>query len=110
MQPGGALHKPSPFVPIVTPIRPTRHDDIFFFKEEKEYFEFTPYSQHRIFLDDRFWPTVGHYFQAQKFLEKREIFSQIEACNSAYRAWEIAHDPKNVSVSLSVLRTSSGVK
>ena len=105
MLPGGALHKPVPIVPKASPIRPTRHDDIFFFDTAKEYFEFTPYSHHRIFLDGKFWPTVGHYFQAQKFIGKPEIFAQIEACNSAYRAWEIAHDPKNVVVSLTHLFT-----
>ena len=103
MQPGGYLHKSSSVAPETSPLKtltPTRHDDIFFFSEAKAYFDFTPYSQHRMFLDGNFWQTVGHYFQAQKFLGNPEIFAEIEACNSASKAWDIAHDAKHVIVSL----------
>ncbi|KAI6657310.1 hypothetical protein LOD99_58 [Oopsacas minuta] len=85
IQPGGILHKPLAY-----------SDDIYFFNADTDYFEFTPYSMHRIQLDYKYWPTVSHYFQAQKFTGKPEIVTQIAACNSAQSAWDIAHDEKNI--------------
>lgn len=40
---------------------------IYFYSETQPYFEFTNFSLHGFELDGLRWPTVEHYFQAQKF-------------------------------------------
>ena len=42
---------------------------IYFYTPNDEYGCFSNFSRHGIFLDDCYWPTVEHYFQAQKFLD-----------------------------------------
>ena len=39
-----------------------------FYKPSDPYGEFSNFSLHSIYLDGKNWPTVEHYFQAQKFL------------------------------------------
>ena len=60
-----------------SPLKATPNNDaIEFYGRDKLYFEFTPYSEHTIYLDDFLWKTLNHYFQAQKFTsnnEKRQI-------------------------------------
>lgn len=38
-----------------------------FYRTGDEYGEFSNFSKHRVFLNERLWPTTEHYFQAQKF-------------------------------------------
>ncbi len=40
---------------------------IYFYSSNDEYFEFSNFSKHGFALKDKYWPTVEHYFQAQKF-------------------------------------------
>lgn len=40
---------------------------IYFYSKTKTYFEFSNFSPHGFELDGLRWPTVEHYFQAQKF-------------------------------------------
>ena len=57
-------------------IAASNNDVIEFYGRDKPYFEFTPYSEHTVCLDDILWKTLNHYFQAQKFNsnnEKRQI-------------------------------------
>ena len=42
---------------------------IYFFKPHDEYGCFSNFSPHGVELDGRYWPTVEHYFQAQKFTD-----------------------------------------
>ena len=42
---------------------------IYFFKPQDEYGCFSNFSPHGVELDGRYWPTVEHYFQAQKFTD-----------------------------------------
>jgi N-glycosidase YbiA len=42
---------------------------IYFYTPNDEYGCFSNFSRHGIFLDEHYWPTVEHYFQAQKFLD-----------------------------------------
>lgn len=39
---------------------------IMFYSSTKEYFEFSNFYRSQIYLDGRVWPTVEHYYQAQK--------------------------------------------
>jgi ribA/ribD-fused uncharacterized protein len=49
-------------------------------------------SDHPIELDDRRWPTVEHYFQAQKFLEF-DLQEIIRRAPTAQRAVELGRNP-----------------
>jgi ribA/ribD-fused uncharacterized protein len=40
---------------------------IYFFSESDPYFELSNFSPHGFAVDGAHWPTVEHYFQAQKF-------------------------------------------
>jgi ribA/ribD-fused uncharacterized protein len=40
---------------------------IYFYSRSSQYGEFSNFSPHGFELDGAFWPTVEHYFQAQKF-------------------------------------------
>lgn len=40
---------------------------IYFYSQHDEYGYFSNFSAHGFELDGRYWPTVEHYFQAQKF-------------------------------------------
>ena len=42
-----------------------------FYRTNDTYGGFSNFSRHAIFLDGAKWPTTEHYFQAQKFLDKR---------------------------------------
>ncbi|MEO0536615.1 MAG: NADAR family protein [Cyanobacteria bacterium P01_A01_bin.123] len=41
----------------------------FYSAREVPYGCFSNFSSHGVFLDERWWPTTEHYFQAQKFIE-----------------------------------------
>ena len=40
---------------------------IYFYSTTDKYGYLTNFSRHGFYLDGRYWPTVEHYFQAQKF-------------------------------------------
>lgn len=40
---------------------------IYFYSKTIDYFEFSNFSPHGVELSNLWWPTVEHYFQAQKF-------------------------------------------
>ncbi|WP_069471258.1 NADAR family protein [Candidatus Marithrix sp. Canyon 246] len=40
---------------------------IYFYSSADEYYEFSNFSKHGFELKNKYWPTVEHYFQAQKF-------------------------------------------
>jgi len=42
-------------------------DPLYFFDEDHPHFELSNFSPHGFELDGVYWPTVEHYFQAQKF-------------------------------------------
>jgi len=43
---------------------------IYFYSQTEEYSEFSNFTPDGVELDDEWWPTVEHYFQAQKFLDE----------------------------------------
>ncbi len=45
-------------------------DAIYFYAQGAPYGEFSNFSPYGIEMDGRWWPTVEHYFQAQKFLDE----------------------------------------
>lgn len=43
---------------------------IYFYTTRDEYGEFSNFSKHGVLMDELWWPTVEHYFQAQKFFDE----------------------------------------
>ncbi|BCM89909.1 N-glycosidase [Abditibacteriota bacterium] len=43
---------------------------IYFYSKSERYFEFSNFSSHGVELNGAWWPTVEHFFQAQKFEDK----------------------------------------
>lgn len=43
---------------------------IYFYSQTEKYAEFSNFAAYGVQLDDEWWPTVEHYFQAQKFLDE----------------------------------------
>ncbi|MFK7901292.1 MAG: NADAR family protein [Nitratireductor sp.] len=60
---------------------------IYFYSQTEEYAEFSNFAPYGVELDDEWWPTVEHYFQAQKFLDEtyrlkiRRAFKPKDASN-----------------------------
>ena len=54
-------------------------DAIRFYEELKPYNEFTPYSGHSVMMDGVKWPTLNHYFQAQKLTKQMYRNEVLEA-------------------------------
>lgn len=43
------------------------HEPIYFYSKTTTYYELSNFSPHGFQMDGVYWPTVEHYFQAQKF-------------------------------------------
>ncbi|RJL08326.1 NADAR family protein [Paracoccus siganidrum] len=46
-------------------------DTVFFYAQTDAFSEFSNFAPYGVALDDAWWPTVEHYFQAQKFEDSR---------------------------------------
>lgn len=53
---------------------------VYFYHSDQKWGEFSNFSKHSIFLDDKMWATMEHFYQAQKFqsTELQEIVRQAE--------------------------------
>ncbi len=54
---------------------------------------FSSYSDHGFELEERYWPTVEHYYQAMKFIDS-EYQEKIRNAESAEMANKIGHERK----------------
>lgn len=61
---------------------------IFFYTKNDEYGEFSNFSKHGIELDNVWWPSVEHYFQAQKF-ENADYREKIRTAYTSKQAAEL---------------------
>jgi len=52
-------------------------EPIYFYSKSDDYRELSNFSPHGFELDGAWWPTVEHYFQAQKFPDHPELQEQI---------------------------------
>src|SRR6516225_3274565 len=55
---------------------------IYFYSKTTAYYELSNFSPHGFPLDGGFWPTVEHYFQAQKFPAQPAYQEQIRRARS----------------------------
>lgn len=68
-------------------------EEIFFYAKNERYGEFSNFSHHGIEMDGLWWPTVEHYFQAQKF-EDTSYQEKIRTSSSAKIAAELGRSRK----------------
>ncbi|HWQ66459.1 MAG TPA: NADAR family protein [Methanospirillum sp.] len=68
---------------------------IIFYHLNKPYGSFTNYSHHGFELEGQYWPTVEHYYQAQKVLGS-DLYEQVRLAESPAQAKRIAHSDKNL--------------
>lgn len=61
---------------------------IFFYTKTDKFGEFSNFAKFGIEMDGVWWPTVEHYFQAQKFLDKNHR-EKIRTANTAKIAAEL---------------------
>lgn len=54
---------------------------ILFYSQNKDYGEFSNFSQHGFQIDGQYWKTVEHYFQAMKFVDTEYADKVREARN-----------------------------
>jgi ribA/ribD-fused uncharacterized protein len=66
-------------------------ESIKFYKVNDEYGWLSNFSKHPFVLDGIYWPTVEHYFQAQKCIEIAD-FLKIQAAESAFIAAELGRN------------------
>jgi N-glycosidase YbiA len=65
-----------------------------FYMPTDEFGVFSNFSRHRIFLKNKVWRTVEHYFQAQKFVGKKQE-EEIRRSFTPKAAAQIGRDRKN---------------
>jgi GTP cyclohydrolase II len=65
------------------------HDNIRFYHSDQPWGELSNFSRHAVYLKSRVWPTVEHFYQAQKFADKPEE-ERIRRCSTPMLAKELA--------------------
>lgn len=65
-----------------------------FYSSADEYGDFSNFAGYPILLDGEVWPTVEHYFQAQKFKDLA-LRKKIRGLNSPSQAAKMGRDRKN---------------
>lgn len=68
--------------------------EIKFYKVNEPFGQFSNFSPHSIYLDDKVWKTVEHYFQANKFIDQ-EIQERLRRIDSPMKAAEFGRDRTN---------------
>lgn len=68
---------------------------IYFYKVSNPYGYFSNFSAHGIDLGGRYWPTVEHYYQAQKFAGTKDeaLMEVIRAAKTPEEAAALGRDP-----------------
>ncbi len=54
------------------PLTNQTHGDIRFYHSDQPWGELSNFSKHSIFIKNKIWPTVEHYYQAQKFADTED--------------------------------------
>jgi ribA/ribD-fused uncharacterized protein len=62
---------------------------IYFYSKSNQFYEFSNFSPYGFEIDSLFWPTVEHYFQAQKFPEHPVYQAEIRRARSCKHAKEL---------------------
>ena len=91
---------------LSTPPRQTSPDSIYFSDSgiQSEYSDFSIFSIHGFRLDDKYWPSLQHYIQAQKYIDNDWIVRDILKTRSPREAYNEGESFKDVSYNLFVIR------
>ena len=84
------VHKP-------TPETPRELNTIYFFQEKDPLYPLTSFSNYSFMLYDLKWPTLNHYFQAQKFKTHPDIQERIRQALNPLQALCIAQERYEVN-------------
>ena len=90
---------PAPFQLINKPIpNKQKHDEnaIYFFEKGSSHYPLTSFAPYPFYMDGKQWPTVNHYFQAQKFQSQPSIQDMIRQAETPFLALELAQDSNEV--------------
>lgn len=68
-----------------TPIEPYRGEILDFYSTQAPYGEFSNFANYPIFLEDKWWPTSEHFFQAHKYLTE-ELREWVRSAPTAMEA------------------------
>lgn len=68
-----------------------------FYKEFGEYGYLASYSNHGFVVENVYYPTVEHFYQASKF-DNKEIINAILKCKTPKEASTIGRDRKNIRI------------
>lgn len=66
--------------------------EIRFWGKKSKYFEFTNFYFSRFYLDDRWWPTAEHYYQANKFTNHPELYEKVANCRLAMHTYNLSRE------------------
>ena len=69
-------------------------DPIYFYSKSADFFELSNFSPHGFALDGAFWPTVEHYFQAQKFPDCPDYQERIRRAHGPKQAKSLGRSRK----------------
>ena len=79
-----------------------------FYHSDQPWGEFSNFSQHSIYLNGKIWPTVEHFYQAQKYLGT-EIENDIRQARTPIHAKQIAHEHSRFTVHIDWQRIKESV-
>ena len=66
---------------------------IYFYSRTDDFGAFSNFAPHGVEMEGLWWPTVEHYFQAQKFTDEAQR-ARIHACHSPKQAAELGRSRK----------------
>lgn len=69
---------------------------IHFYHSDQPWGEFSNFSKHAIFVNNKIWPTVEHFYQAQKFTQST-LQEEIRCCETPILAKKYAYDQMPIS-------------
>ena len=76
------------------PLDTNELEDIKFYHSDQPWGELSNFSRHSIFIKNKIWPTVEHYYQSQKFSDIR-IVEEIRCAATPALAKQLARDKIN---------------
>jgi len=76
---------------FVTPPTPYTQDTLQFYSTNDAYGEFSNFAAFPIFLNDEWWPTSEHYFQAHKYTDP-DLIKWVQSAPTAFEAAQRGRD------------------
>ena len=68
---------------------------IYFCRLKDKYGEFSNFYRREIYIDQKWWPSTEHYYQAQKHINDPEYMEIIRKADRPWTAAELGRDPEH---------------